>query len=277
MTTCMVWCGNDFGGIVGVYGRHGTWRSDLRMGGRTHLILRYPSALYELPRNVTTLMSRRILLYISTKVCPNLCKCWCKLQCCLLPFHTCNILQVSHAHTVCVLASLTFSPAAFSPFVSFPCSNLLSFAVATCPACPPCFSPLAPTFFPPFVLSLRILSSSSASLTFAIASSKLGILKPMLLASFNLCALAVRPLFAARTSLSRRSLMRISMRWSSVRMGVRSSTGAPKGATMAVTTWRMCLEVRQPEAMRTMSPSTRELFGSATRWVVGEGKCWGFC
>jgi hypothetical protein len=66
------------------------------------------------------------------------------------------------------------------------------------------------------------------------------------------------------------------MRWSSVSMGGRSSTGAPKGATIEVTTCRICLEVRQPEAMRTMSPSTRELLGSATRWVVGEGKCWVF-
>jgi len=41
--------------------------------------------------------------------------------------------------------------------------------------------------------------------------------------------------------------------------------GVPKGATMAETTCRMFLEVRQPEEMRTMSPSTREELGSATR------------
>lgn len=43
---------------------------------------------------------------------------------------------------------------------------------------------------------------------------------------------------------------------------------------MEVTTCRMCLEVRQPEEMRTTSPVTREEVGSETRCVVWEGKCW---
>lgn len=42
---------------------------------------------------------------------------------------------------------------------------------------------------------------------------------------------------------------------------------------MDVTTWWMTLEVRCPDVMRTMSPSTTELLGSRAMYVLGAGKC----
>jgi hypothetical protein len=83
-----------FGGIVGVYGRHGTWRFDLRIGGRTHLILRYPSALYELPGYTTATVSRRTIIYVP-QYYSSLRECRCMLHCRFLLFHTWSILQVA--------------------------------------------------------------------------------------------------------------------------------------------------------------------------------------
>jgi len=138
-----------------------------------------------------------------------------------------------------------------------------------------CLCSIGSSFFPS--LSSLLLASSSISLTFRIASSRVGISCPCLLASFILNLLIDLPRAADRISFSNRCRTRIAIRSSSVRTGGRSSTGGPKGATICVTTCRIDFEVRQPEAMETTSPSTREELGSATMCVVYEGKACKLC
>ena len=138
----------------------------------------------------------------------------------VLQFHLVNYLT----HAVCFLASLTLLSALTSAFVFLPCSNLLSFAVFCCPACPPC-------------ASARAFSASVCILIPSMASSKVGILRPCFLACANLWILVCLPRSADLTSFNNRSLMRCSSSCAWERTGGRFSTGSPKGATMDVTTW----------------------------------------